>query len=127
MGAPCCIDGIEKEERSCALCKQNPRGTTPMNMLFNEHLRRTSAEARFTSAPMLCEDVTENVLVDAITDFANSLSSVLDWLDLGTAFDSWCESNELSDEAISVFQETISEAAEQRYGNANDDSVRSLL
>jgi hypothetical protein len=44
-----------------------------------------------------------------------------------TAFDSWCESNELSDEAISVFRETISEAAEQSYGNANDDSVRSLL
>jgi hypothetical protein len=54
-----------------------------MNMLFNEHLRRTSAEARFNSAPMLCEDVTENVIVDAITDFANSLSSVSEWLDLG--------------------------------------------
>jgi hypothetical protein len=98
-----------------------------MNMLFNEHLRRTSAEARFNSAPMLCEDVTENVIVDAITDFANSLSSVSDWLDLGTAFDSWCESNELSDEAISVLQETISEAAEQSYGNADDNSVRGLL
>jgi hypothetical protein len=98
-----------------------------MTMLFNEHLRRTSAEARFNSAPMLSEDVTENVLVDAITDFANSLSSVSNWLDLGTAFDSWCESNELSDEAISVLQETISEAAEQSYGNADDNSVRSLL
>jgi hypothetical protein len=98
-----------------------------MNMLFNEHLRRTSAEARLNSAPMLCEDLTENVIVDAITDFANSLSSVSDWLDLGTAFDSWCGINELSDEAISVLQETISEASEQSYGNANDASVRSLL
>jgi hypothetical protein len=67
------------------------------------------------------------VIVDAITNFANSLSNVSDWLDFGTAFYSWCESNELSDKEISVLQETISEAAEQSYGNANDDSVRSLL
>jgi hypothetical protein len=69
--------------------------------------------------------------VDAITKiieaFAQSLSTVHDWADLSDTWNRFCLENEIPEQSVEIFTETMVEAARQTTGGETDQHVKSFL